>query len=62
MLLKKCKVKSVDLPSMVKSVGKEAFAESSLRSVSLPASLQYLPERMFADSYYLNEVTFSKKV
>ena len=57
---KNCKIKSVDLPSMVKSVGKEAFAWSGLIRVSLPSSLQCLSERMFAESHYLNEVIFSK--
>ena len=57
---KNCKIYSVDIPSMVTCVGKEAFAYSGLRSVSLPSSLQYLSEKMFAESHYLYDVTFSQ--
>lgn len=57
---KNCKIHSLDIPSMVTCVGKEAFAYSGLESVSLPSSLQYLSERMFAESHYLYDVTFSQ--
>lgn len=57
---KNCAIKSTDIPEKVSKVGKEAFAYSGLISVSLPAGLQYLPERMFYESHKLYDVVFSE--
>ena len=51
------KLKSVSLPSTLKSIGASAFSSTGLISVHIPESVEIISDDAFASSFYLTELT-----
>lgn len=53
---------NIDIPEWITSIGDQAFAESGLKNVVIPASVTHFSDGMFRDCNELQYVTFSNGI